>query len=741
MNQNTQPIKRTKKNYLLRSQVWKYFKQVEIDGVLRAKCVYGSCTQTLSIPNWSTSSLIKHLRTVHKVDDLKKSSNGRVATGRVIQKLPKARKKRLDRLALEAIVHDGRSFNDFHRSGLKRFFQYAIPGYIPPHRNTVHNKLQELYAFHYKLMVGKLSNISDIAITTDFWSDKKCKSYLVLTGHFITDDFKSTSMILQFSSFDKRHFSDLIGKEIEKQLTDLNIFHKITTITCDNAPNMLGLFQHLSRADIQHIPCMAHLLHLIVCNGLGIWETTQNYCNEGSIESINNKNEDDFDERLSQSVRTMDIRDVDSIQVQPDNENQPTKEEEETESGDEIIDEEAVPDDKEESELITSNSTDANDVETDEIEDNFQVGLITSEDDDQEEVATTTKREVGRALQKCRQLISTIKNSNVFQLFLKDLIIEFNNTNESKINRSLQLDVKSRWNSTHYMLEAFVIFRPIIDSLFKNIRKMNLSKKQTNSLLKLEISNTCWDVVEQLLKVLEPFRNAIEHISGTQYPTVGLTLFVFRKIQHHFLELSRPDDTELLKNMKEVLHDKLIHYINIYNEGFKTLMVHAYFDPYGFSVLSQKEIGSIERHLKNSIRPLPGEQQPSTKMSSTRKLTPLDKFLNSIDSDNNCEPSSVNKPPAYFLAEETKRYRQLATRFISDVSEDKSALFFWKCNKHLLPGLSTLARKYLATPATSVPSESAFSKSAYYGRKERTNLNGDSFCQSVFLKDKLVSEQ
>ncbi|CAF4654670.1 unnamed protein product, partial [Rotaria socialis] len=95
----------------------------------------------------------------------------------------------------------------------------------------------------------------------------------------------------------------------------------------------------------------------------------------------------------------MDIRDVDSIQVQPDNENQPTKEEEETESGDEIIDEEAVPDDKEESELITSNSTDANDVETDEIEDNFQVGLITSEDDDQEEVATTTKREVGRALQ------------------------------------------------------------------------------------------------------------------------------------------------------------------------------------------------------------------------------------------------------------------------------------------------------------------------------------------------------
>ena len=82
----------------------------------------------LSTPNCSTSSLIKHLRGIHKIDNLKKSSNGCVGTGRVIQKLTTARKKHLDRFALEAIVHDARSFNDFHKSGLKRFFQYAIPG-------------------------------------------------------------------------------------------------------------------------------------------------------------------------------------------------------------------------------------------------------------------------------------------------------------------------------------------------------------------------------------------------------------------------------------------------------------------------------------------------------------------------------------------------------------------------------------------------------------------------------------
>ena len=49
--------------------------------------------------------------------------------------------------------------------------------------------------------------------------------------------------------------------------------------------------------------------------------------------------------------------------------------------------------------MTTSNSTDTNDFEMDEIEDKFQVGLITSEEEDQEEVTTVTKPEVGNALQ------------------------------------------------------------------------------------------------------------------------------------------------------------------------------------------------------------------------------------------------------------------------------------------------------------------------------------------------------
>ncbi len=52
--------------------------------------------------------------------------------------------------------------------------------------------------------------------------------------------------------------------------------------------------------------------------------------------------------------------------------------------------------------------------------------------------------------------------------------------------------------------------------------------------------------------------------------------------------------------------------------------------------------------------------------------------------------------------------------------------------------MSKLARKYLATLATGVPMENAFSKSAYYGEKERANLNGGNLSRSIVLKDKLI---
>lgn len=114
-----------------------------------------------------------------------------------------------------------------------------------------------------------------ISISTDFWSDSKGISYLVLTGHYITKAFDLKSTILRFSTFQQRHYSDLIGIEIEKQLLELKIFDKMVSITCDGARNMVKMFDFFSRTDVTRVRCQAHLLHLIVCKGLGLWMVTK----------------------------------------------------------------------------------------------------------------------------------------------------------------------------------------------------------------------------------------------------------------------------------------------------------------------------------------------------------------------------------------------------------------------------------------------------------------------------------
>lgn len=151
-------------------------------------------------------------------------------------------------------------------------------------------------------MADLLSKLSFISVSTDFWSHINGTSYLVLTGHYITNQLDLKSTILRFSTFEQRHFSDLIGIEIEKQLIELKIFNKVVSVICDAAPNMVKMFDHLTRSDINRIRCQAHLLHVIVCNGLGLWIDRKK-----KKHTTAELNSTDPDERLSHSLKKNNI--------------------------------------------------------------------------------------------------------------------------------------------------------------------------------------------------------------------------------------------------------------------------------------------------------------------------------------------------------------------------------------------------------------------------------------------------
>ena len=91
------------------------------------------------------------------------------------------------------------------------------------------------------------------------------------------------------------------------------------------------------------------------------------------------------------------------------------------------------------------------------------------------------------------------------------------------------------------------------------------------------------------------------------------------------------------------------------------------------------------------------------------------------------------------INEELKFYKLAVQEInLAVTPSTSSAVQFWKLNKERFPMLSHLAKIHLTASATSVPSESAFSISAYVARKERARLSGQNLAYTVFLKDKVL---
>ncbi|KAE8736029.1 hypothetical protein F3Y22_tig00000218pilonHSYRG00217 [Hibiscus syriacus] len=102
-------------------------------------------------------------------------------------------------------------------------------------------------------------------------------SYLCLTVHFVDDEWKLHKRILNFTPIPS-HSGDVIGKCIEKHLLEWGI-DKVLTITVDNASSNDVAIKYIKKrlnnwkhsilgSDYIHMRCCAHILNLIVREGL-----------------------------------------------------------------------------------------------------------------------------------------------------------------------------------------------------------------------------------------------------------------------------------------------------------------------------------------------------------------------------------------------------------------------------------------------------------------------------------------
>ena len=184
------------------------------------------------------------------------------------------------RLIAEMIIIDELSFKFVENEGFKRFVEGTLtlvePNFVIPSRTTIARDILGIYG----TLKEQLKDIFvregyRVPLTTDTWTSIQNVNYMVLTAHFIDRDWKLHKRIINFSQIEN-HRGETIGKEVEKCLKQWGI-ERVLTLTIDNASSndtaiayLKKRFKHglVLNGDFLHVRCCAHILNLIVCDGL-----------------------------------------------------------------------------------------------------------------------------------------------------------------------------------------------------------------------------------------------------------------------------------------------------------------------------------------------------------------------------------------------------------------------------------------------------------------------------------------
>ncbi|PIA44077.1 hypothetical protein AQUCO_01800255v1 [Aquilegia coerulea] len=122
-------------------------------------------------------------------------------------------------------------------------------------RHTITKEIFKIYETEKTKTMDLLAkNQSRIAITTDMWTASNQKrGFMVVTTHFIDDSLNLQSRVVRFICVPCPHTSEALSNALMECLLDWNIDRKLSTLTV-----------------VFHVRCSAHILNLIVNDGLDV---------------------------------------------------------------------------------------------------------------------------------------------------------------------------------------------------------------------------------------------------------------------------------------------------------------------------------------------------------------------------------------------------------------------------------------------------------------------------------------
>ncbi|KAL1175392.1 hypothetical protein V6Z11_A04G086400 [Gossypium hirsutum] len=176
------------------------------------------------------------------------------------------------------IIRDELPFKFVEGEGFKFFISIACPRFHLPSCWTIRKGCLDLFnSMKNTLKQSFQKETSRICLTTDTWMSLQRISYMVLTAHWIDDEWKLQKRIINFCPI-SAHRGESIAQALEKCLRDWGI-EKVFAITIDNTSSNNVAVDYLRKKLVHrkacvangkfiHMRCAAHIINLIVQEGV-----------------------------------------------------------------------------------------------------------------------------------------------------------------------------------------------------------------------------------------------------------------------------------------------------------------------------------------------------------------------------------------------------------------------------------------------------------------------------------------
>ncbi|CAN0881164.1 Putative AC transposase [Linum grandiflorum] len=269
----------------LKSDVWPHYTRMLVNGILKAKSIY--CKKVYQAVSTNGTSHLRLHRTKcvqKKIHDGSQKILGPnyIAKGKTelsSNQFSSAVSRK--ELGIMILMHEY-PLSIVDHLYFKRLCCSLQPLFKVPSRNTIKNDILTLYGVQRSaIQRGLDGNKGRIAITTDMWTATNQKrGYMAVTAHFNDNDFKLRHLLLRFLYLPAPHTSEWLAARLSECLLDWNIDSKLSTITLDNCTTndsfikllkqKLVLSNLIKDGALIHMRCSAHILNLIVRDGLDV---------------------------------------------------------------------------------------------------------------------------------------------------------------------------------------------------------------------------------------------------------------------------------------------------------------------------------------------------------------------------------------------------------------------------------------------------------------------------------------